>query len=81
MLAARTREASLVNSGERTVTRKIETQYQPTPMPNRNFDWMATWDNYDGMGSPIGFGATEREAIAELVAETHAREAWHKARH
>ena len=48
---------------------KIITHYDCKPIPNRIFDWCATDDNYDGTeGSncPIGYGATEKEAIAEL---------------
>lgn len=54
--------------------RKIETEYYPTPLPKRDFDWMATWDNYDGPGSPIGFGATEAAAIDDLREQTEARD-------
>ena len=35
--------------------------------------WVATFDNYD-LGSPIGYGATEKQAIDDLLieAEVHA---------
>ncbi|SRR6267143_450080 len=44
---------------------KIITRYDPKPIPNRQFDWTAVTDNYD-LGSPIGYGRTEAEAIADL---------------
>ncbi len=43
----------------------IVTSYDPKPIPTRAFDWCAVFDGYDG-GDPIGFGATEEAAIAEL---------------
>jgi hypothetical protein len=47
---------------------KISTSYDPAPIPMRCFDWMAVDDDtYDGPGSPIGLGATEAEAIADLL--------------
>ena len=45
---------------------KIITRYWAKPIPLRQFDWEAVTDNYD-LGSPIGYGATEQEAIADLV--------------
>ncbi len=50
--------------------RKIVTDFDPKPIPNRRFDWTATFDGYDGSdGSqePIGTGATEKEAVSELI--------------
>ncbi len=46
--------------------RKINTSRIDPPIPTRAFDWCATYDNYDGPGSPIGHGATEQEAIDNL---------------
>lgn len=47
---------------------KIKTQHIAPPIPNRNFDWCAYDDDtYDGDGSRIGYGATEREAIDNLL--------------
>lgn len=46
---------------------KIVTTYWAKPIPIRRFDWIAITDNYDGESSPIGFGETEAEAIADLV--------------
>ena len=48
------------------MARKIITHNEFPPIPIRSFDWMATYDNYEP-GSPIGYGATEQEAIADLV--------------
>ena len=55
--------------------RQIVTTYDPKPIPLRQFDWVATFDDYDGApidentasGCPIGYGATEAEAIADLT--------------
>lgn len=49
--------------------RKIVTKYDPPPIPFRDADWSAVYDDYD-LGSPIGHGATEAEAIEDLKAET-----------
>lgn len=46
----------------------ILTNYWPKPFPLRQFDWSATDDNYEP-GCPIGYGATEDEAIADLMAQ------------
>jgi len=45
---------------------KIRTQYSPTPIPDRNFDWSAVDDNTYEAGHPIGWGETEAEAIIDL---------------
>jgi hypothetical protein len=58
----------------------IQTSYWPKPIPSRNFDWSAidadTYDaSYEGedengshwKASPQGFGATEQEAIEDLL--------------
>jgi hypothetical protein len=49
----------------------IKTSYDFPPIPIRSFDWSA-WDDdtYDGAPEsccPIGRGATEAEAIADLL--------------
>ena len=59
---------------------RIVTHYDPPPIPLRRFDWCAYRDGYEGptifsdgsiecRGDPIGFGRTEAEAIADLLAE------------
>lgn len=44
---------------------RIVTKYDPPPIPDRQFDWSAVEDSYD-LGSPIGYGRTEEDAIADL---------------
>lgn len=54
---------------------KIITSFDYPPIPIRNFDWSAVTDNYDcdcdqdGFFSncPVGYGATEAEAIQDLM--------------
>lgn len=52
---------------------KIRTDYWAKPIPDRSFDWSAVDDDtYDGAPdsstrNQIGHGATEAEAIAELI--------------
>lgn len=57
---------------------KINTRHWPPPIPDRRFDYSATWDDYDGAEdssnrSHIGYGATEAEAIADLI-DNHPRD-------
>lgn len=56
--------------------RTIQTSYEYPPIPLRNFDWCATLDGYDPTplepgdpyrGGPTGWGATEQEAIDDLL--------------
>ena len=53
----------------------LKTTFEYPPIPIRNLDWSAI-DNstYDGPGSPIGTGATEAEAILDLLEQIEARE-------
>jgi len=44
---------------------KIITEREYPPIPSRAFDWSAVTDDYEP-GDPIGYGATEGEAIADL---------------
>ena len=55
---------------------KIKTEYQRLRFTNeRRFDWNAVDDDtYDGPPSPIGWGATEHEAIADLLTQIEERE-------
>lgn len=49
---------------------KIVTEHWKKPIPRdigRKYDWSATFDNYEP-GDPIGYGATELEAIQDLRA-------------
>jgi hypothetical protein len=46
----------------------IKTSCVCPPIPIRNLDWQAIDDRtYDGPGSPMGTGATEQEAIDDLL--------------
>lgn len=49
---------------------KIVTEFWMKPIPLRQFDWSAVTEDYDGAEDshcPIGHGATEAEAIADLL--------------
>ncbi len=52
------------------MTPRIRVSYVYPPIPDRRFDFCATLDSYDGAPDagfqPIGWGATEAEAIADL---------------
>lgn len=63
---------------------KIVTHYDPKPIPVRDFDWTANLEGYDPGepdeegtyrgGDPLGFGSTEAEAVADLMAQLADRE-------
>ena len=56
---------------------KIKTSYCMTPLPIRNYDWSAIDDEtYDGEGCLIGYGATEQEAIENLLEEIEYVDCW-----
>jgi hypothetical protein len=50
---------------------KIVTDYLHPPIPDRSCDWSAidddTYDGAEDSRCPIGRGATEAEAIADLI--------------
>jgi hypothetical protein len=49
---------------------KVKTNYILPPIPDRRFDWDAIDDDtYDGPGSAHGHGATEKEAIVDLLCQ------------
>jgi hypothetical protein len=50
------------------MSRKIVTEFVYPPVPVRKWDWRATRDGWD-LGDEIGEGATEAEAIADLLAK------------
>lgn len=55
---------------------KIETEYWRKPVPTDKFDWSAIDDDtYDGPGCPMGTGATEKEAIEDLMEQLQERAA------
>lgn len=45
---------------------KINTNFDYPPIPARVLDWSAVTDNYEP-GHPVGHGATEQEAIDDLL--------------
>lgn len=49
----------------------IRTTFVYPPIPDRRFDWSAvdadTYDGAEDSNCPIGHGATEAEAIADLM--------------
>ncbi len=49
----------------------IVTTYAPPPIPSRAYDWAAIdRDSYSGNDTdPIGYGATEEAAIADLISQ------------
>lgn len=48
---------------------KIRTEYVYPPIPIRDHDWSAVDDDTYEPGCPIGWGRTEEEAIADLMAQ------------
>ncbi len=50
----------------------IRTDYWRKPGPSDQFDWSATYDDYEGgdgydePAGPVGYGATEQAAVADL---------------
>lgn len=46
---------------------KVRTQFIFPPIPVRRFDWTAVDDETYEAGFPVGFGATEAEAVADLL--------------
>lgn len=56
----------------------IRTDYDPKPGPTARFDWSAIFpDTYDGAPDAqgiVGYGATEAEAIADLLQQAEEQE-------
>ena len=48
---------------------KIVTEFICPPIPVRQFDWCATYEDYEG-GDPMGYGETREAAIADLTNST-----------
>ena len=59
-------EGSLLTLLVDDTERRIITSHWLKPIPTKNFDWCATFDGYDE-GDPIGYGATEQDAIDDLL--------------
>ena len=56
---------------------KILTNYWFKPIPTNRFDWSAVTEDYDGAEDshdPVGYGATEAEAVRDLWREIGERE-------
>ncbi len=47
------------------MSKRILTEYWPVPIPLRQFDWAAWYEDSDEE-DPWGFGETEAEAIKDL---------------
>lgn len=62
-----------IADAEAKIGEKIKTHFEYPPIPVRDHDWCAVTDNYDGEGSPIGWGRTEEAAIEDLIAEIEDR--------
>lgn len=57
---------------------KIYTLYRPKPIPSRDCDWEAAWQDYEP-GCPCGFGETEDEAVDSLLDScVDEFETWHQ---
>lgn len=46
---------------------RIVATYDPPPIPWRNFDWCAYFDDLGADASPHGWGETQDEAIDDLL--------------
>lgn len=59
---------------------KIVTHYEYPPIPMRDMDWSAVTDDYDGapdsrgLNAMVGHGATEFEAIQDLMEQINAND-------
>lgn len=56
--------------------RKIITNFDYPPIPLREYDWSAVFDDYDGAedsNCPIGRGVTEKDAVADLIDQVEER--------
>ena len=49
-----------------TLSKPIHVEYVFPPIPERQFDYRATFDGYEP-GDVMGYGATEQEAINDLL--------------
>lgn len=59
-----------VHGAPRPIPADITTSFDNPPIPSRNCDWSAVAADYDPeRGDPIGRGATEQAAIADLLRE------------
>ena len=61
----RCKHIKAVMTSEKLAPAIIKTHFVYPPIPDRNFDWSATFDSYEP-GNLIGYGPTEEAAIADL---------------
>jgi hypothetical protein len=52
---------------------RVITEFIHPPIPDRSHDWRATRDGYEP-GDKMGYGRTERQAVADLLAESGCRD-------
>jgi hypothetical protein len=48
---------------------RIRTEHLFPPIPDRSHDWCAVDDDTYEPGQPIGYGATEQQAIDDLISQ------------
>lgn len=55
----------------KTYTYDIKVRYDPPPIPDRQYDWHAILDDYDGAPDaghqPVGHGPTMEDAVLDLL--------------
>ena len=80
--ASRTEAEARIDRVERRFGVKVRTSFDNPPIPTRAFDWSAVTDDYDadcdsdGFFSthPVGRGAIEADAVADLEAQLDEKE-------
>lgn len=50
----------------------VETNYDPPPIPIREYDWAAAFDWEPG--NPVGYGKTKQDALNDLVQQVWEQE-------
>lgn len=73
-LAATGKESAVTNHMEYK-GRRIITNFDHPPIASRSNDWSAIFDDYDGAEDsqcPVGRGATEKEAVGDLIEKAEA---------
>ena len=49
------------------------TEYVRPPIPVRDYDWSAVFENYEP-GQPMGWGPTKEAAVADLIEQQEVRD-------
>lgn len=65
-LRAKWRAEAAEHDARAAALKGIVTDYWAKPIPDRRFDWSAKDENYEP-GDLIGYGASEQEAVADLL--------------